>query len=326
MHITRSIRWLAVGLVMMALLSTAANAGVFISVNFGPPALPVYEQPICPTPGYMWTPGYWAYGPDGYFWVPGTWVGAPQPGLLWTPGYWGWGGGAFLWHAGYWGPTIGFYGGVNYGFGYVGSGYQGGYWRSGQFYYNQSVNNVNVTNVHNTYNTTVINNTTVSNVSYNGGTGGTTATPTAQEKAAALQPHVAPTAMQAQHEQAASTNRQLLASVNNGKPAIAATAKPADFSAHSVVAAKSAGAPYKAPPNTAHANASVPHPAAAPAAVAPKPSVPRPPSTYHATNAPAPAAHPAAVTPHTVTAPHPQAQPAKAPPKPPVQNHPKEPK
>src|SRR5579863_4734211 len=193
MHVTRSTRWLSVSLLMLALLSAGAYADVFISVNTGPPMLPVYEQPICPAPGYLWAPGYWAYGPGGYFWVPGTWVLAPQPGLLWTPGYWGYGGdGLYYYHPGYWGPTIGFYGGINYGYGYGGSGYQGGYWRGQQFYYNQNVNNVNVTNVQNTYNTTVVNNTTGNNVSYNGGTGGTVATPTPQEEAAARAPHVAP--------------------------------------------------------------------------------------------------------------------------------------
>src|ERR1035438_10507919 len=78
-----------------------AQIGVGISVNFGPPALPVYEQPICPDDGYLWTPGYWAYDDDdGYYWVPGTWVEAPQVGYLWTPGYWGWGGSAFLFREG----------------------------------------------------------------------------------------------------------------------------------------------------------------------------------------------------------------------------------
>ena len=78
-------------------LSAFAQIGVGISVNFGPPALPVYEQPICPAEGYLWTPGYWAYDPlYGYYWVPGTWVLAPQVGFLWTPGYWGWGGGGFF--------------------------------------------------------------------------------------------------------------------------------------------------------------------------------------------------------------------------------------
>ena len=81
----------------------------------------------------MWTPGYWAYGPAGYYWVPGVWVRPPQVGVLWTPGYWGWGGSAFVFHEGYWGPHIGFYGGVNYGFGYGGVGFEGGYWHGNTF-------------------------------------------------------------------------------------------------------------------------------------------------------------------------------------------------
>ena len=52
---------------------------------------------------------------------------------------------AYAWNGGYWGPHVGFYGGVNYGFGYGGADYQGGYWRNGAFNYNRSVNNVNVT-------------------------------------------------------------------------------------------------------------------------------------------------------------------------------------
>src|SRR5579864_3156182 len=67
---------------VMPAASRGAEFAVGISVRFGPPPLPVYEQPFCPGPGYIWTPGYWAYDPDeGYFWVPGTWVRAPYPGL-----------------------------------------------------------------------------------------------------------------------------------------------------------------------------------------------------------------------------------------------------
>ncbi len=80
---------LAVGLLAIPAQSRAQVA-VGISVRIGPPVLPVYVQPICPGPGYLWVPGYWAYGPDDYFWVPGTWVFPPEVGLLWTPGYWGW--------------------------------------------------------------------------------------------------------------------------------------------------------------------------------------------------------------------------------------------
>src|SRR5712664_3969125 len=69
-----------------------AQVAVGISVQFGPPALPVYKQPICPGDGYIWTPGYWAWDreDEDYYWVPGTWVEAPEVGFLWTPGYWGW--------------------------------------------------------------------------------------------------------------------------------------------------------------------------------------------------------------------------------------------
>ena len=45
----------------------SAQVGIGISVRVGPPALPVYEQPLCPGPGYLWTPGYWAWsGDSGY--------------------------------------------------------------------------------------------------------------------------------------------------------------------------------------------------------------------------------------------------------------------
>jgi hypothetical protein len=57
---------------LMVLAPAAASAGISVSITVGPPVLPVYVQPPCPTDGYIWTPGYWAYGPDGYYWVPGV--------------------------------------------------------------------------------------------------------------------------------------------------------------------------------------------------------------------------------------------------------------
>jgi hypothetical protein len=228
-----------------------AQVAVGVSIRVGPPPLPVYVQPPLPAPGYIWAPGYWAYGPAGYFWVPGTWILPPTAGLLWTPGYWGWGGGVYLWHGGYWGPHVGFYGGINYGFGYTGVGFAGGYWRGGVYNYNRAVTNVNVNVVHNTYNTTVVNNTATANrVSYNGGTGGTAAHPTSSELAAARETHSPATPLQAQHAQAASTNHALLASVNHGRPAVAASARPGVFEGPGVVAARSAN------PNRPHAGQS----------------------------------------------------------------------
>ena len=242
-----SVRALLLAIVVLSFSAASfSQIAVGISVRVGPPALPVYAQPICPGPGYFWTPGYWGWNDDaGYYWVPGTWVVAPV-GMLWTPGYWGWGGGFYAWHAGYWGPHIGFYGGINYGFGYTGVGFVGGEWRGGAFYYNRSVTNVSVTNVTNVYNRTVIVNNDRT-VSYNGGQGGIEARPTSQEVAAAHEQHMAPLAAQTQHEHAASQNRQNFASENHGRPAIAATARPGDFSSHSAVPARSAGGEYHAP-------------------------------------------------------------------------------
>jgi hypothetical protein len=236
---------LLLALIMLAMPSPSV-AGLIFSVVIAPPPLPVYEQPLCPGDGYIWTPGYWAYDDDGgYFWVPGTWVLVPDPGFLWTPGWWGWSGGLFLFHEGFWGPTVGFYGGINYGFGYGGFGYDGGYWRNGAFFYNRSVNNV--TNVTNVYNRTVIINNNVRNVGYNGGSGGIVAQPTAEQEAAARERHIPPTQVQAQHVQRASTNRDLFESANHGRPAIAATARPAEFSGRGVVRAKAAGPSYQPP-------------------------------------------------------------------------------
>lgn len=218
-------------LLAFVLLATPAvsSAAVYVSVAIAPPPLPVYTQPIVPGPGYIWTPGYWAYGPEGYYWVPGTWVLAPFVGALWTPGYWGWGGAAFIWHAGYWGPHVGFYGGINYGFGYIGVGYHGGYWNGGVFNYNRAVTNVNVTNIHNTYNQTVVQNTGLSHVSFNGGTGGVNAQPTPEERLAERDKHRSATQVQLRHEQLASTNRAQLASINHGTPSLMATPKAAVF-------------------------------------------------------------------------------------------------
>jgi len=232
----------------------SAQIGVGISVNFGPPALPVYEQPTCPADGYLWTPGYWAYDDvDGYYWVPGTWVEPPEVGFLWTPGYWGWGDGVYVFHEGYWGPEVGFYGGINYGFGYFGAGYEGGRWEGGHFAYNTYVNHVNTTIIHNTYNTRVDVNEN-NHVSFNGGEGGIQRRPTPQEESYARGQHVGPVAAQTQHVEAARSNPDMRASTNYGKPAVAATARPGDFRT-GAVAAREAGGEYKAPPaNAARGN------------------------------------------------------------------------
>jgi hypothetical protein len=237
--------------------SSGAQVSVGVTVAFAPPDLPVYEQPVCPQEGYIWTPGYWAWDEDygDYYWVPGTWVPAPEIGFLWTPAYWAWGGSGFVFYEGYWSyQVVGFYGGINYGHGYFGRGFEGGHWDNGRFFYNRSVNNVDVTIIHNVYEAPV-NIRNESRVSHNGGEGGIDARPTSQEEAAAHARHLPPVAVQTQHFQAARSNPQLRASVNHGKPPIAATPKPAAFNERGVVPASEAGAVHGGPSNAGRGNA-----------------------------------------------------------------------
>jgi WXXGXW repeat (2 copies) len=185
-----------------------------------PPALPDYDQPPAPGDGYIWTPGYWNYASTGYYWVPGVWVRAPYEGALWTPGYWGHTGGHYAFYPGHWGTHIGFYGGINYGFGYTGTGYEGGYWNAGHFTYNRVYNNVNATVVRNVYNYNVVNRTVnTTHVSFNGGSGGVHARPAPPELAARQEPVAPRMNTQIQHEQMARADHTQFVAVNHGRPA-----------------------------------------------------------------------------------------------------------
>lgn len=228
-------QWLAAAILSLSFLVipaptlAAVFVGIGVAVNIAPPPLPVYTQPIVPGPNYVWMPGYWAWGQAGYYWVPGTWVLAPRPGYLWTPGYWGWAPAGYFWHPGYWGLHVGFYGGINYGFGYFGVGFVGGGWYGGVFRYNTAVTNVDTTIVRNVYiDRTVINNynTTVNRVSYNGGAGGVQARPTQAELEAQNEQHLRMTPEQTAHVRMASRDRNMLSSVNHGMPEHVTTDRP----------------------------------------------------------------------------------------------------
>jgi len=223
---------------MIGATTAPSSAQVFLSlgINIGspPPYIPTYYQPPVPGPNYIWQPGYWAWGPYGYYWAPGTWVVAPYTGYLWTPGYWGYNGGFFQWNSGYWATSIGFYGGINYGGGYYGNGYYGGRWDGPVFQYNTYVSNVpsgagwdggnRYTYIDRSVHVTNI--TTNRYVSYNGGPNGVRAVPNAQQIQVTHLRHVAPTALQVQHLHVASQDRNLLASVNHGRPPVVAVAHP----------------------------------------------------------------------------------------------------
>jgi hypothetical protein len=247
----------------LAALPAISSAGVFIgvSVNLAPPPLPVYVQPPCPEPGYIWTPGYWAWNDDddAYYWVPGTWVLPPQVGFLWTPGYWDWDDDVYVWHAGYWGPHVGFYGGVPYGYGYDGEGYEGGYWRGGVFFYNRAVVNVGPTFVTNVYYHPVVYRAAHEHVSYNGGPGGVVARPTREQVAFEHERHIGFTPVQQRQQRMAFADHALRADYNHGRPPIAATARPAVFHGNGAIAARAAGGPVHFAPARA-----VPSHAAAP--------------------------------------------------------------
>ena len=301
MSVLRSFRKLTLAALLFALpCASYSQVSIGVSINIAPPVLPIYVQPVCPAPNYIWTPGYWAWGEFGYYWVPGTWVLAPQPGYLWTPGYWGWGaGGVYVFNPGYWGLHVGFYGGVNYGFGYGGVGFVGGEWRGGSFAYNTAVVNVNTTVIHNTYiNKTVINNTTIINnnrTSFNGGPNGIAARPTAQEQAYSNERHIPPTQAQVQHVNLAKQDRANYATVNHGMPAHAALPKPAASTADFARAVPARGA--TAAPFTP-----------AKAGTIPKPAAEAKPAESTAATRPAPAARPA-----PATKPAPEAKPATKP-------------
>jgi hypothetical protein len=203
-----------------------------------PPPLQDETQSSPPDEGDLWTPGYWAWG-GGYYWVPGVWIRPPRIGLLWTPGYWAFARSAYVFHPGYWAPHVGYYGGINYGVGYPGAGF--------------------------------------GKVSYNGGPGGITANPTAQERAVASEPHVAPTPLQREFAQRAAGTSALqartavirtevvrpgTATVHKSRPVSAVAARAARPVANiaPIDAPRSDAAARPAAPKTSAAKPS-PHPA-----------------------------------------------------------------
>lgn len=206
-----------------------AQAPAVSAPSIAPPPLPSYSQSALPGPGYIWIPGDWAWDSQGYYWVPGYWALPPAAGLLWTPAYWAWNetDKDYVYHAGYWAPTVGYYGGVNYRFGYTGEGYNGGFWRNRQFIYNRAVDDLGTAHVPSYANQVFAPD---NHLSYNGGPGGTTAQPTAAQRAFMGEHHVAPTPVQIQHQETASRIPTQRYSANKGSPPIGAVARANDFS------------------------------------------------------------------------------------------------
>jgi hypothetical protein len=243
---------LMLGAALPTYLAVPAHAQIAIDVRVDvpPPPLPYYEQPVIPAEGYIWTPGYWAWDTVAldYFWVPGTWVEPPQPELLWTPAWWGWVDGHYGFYPGYWGREVGFYGGIDYGFGYTGEGYYGGRWDHGVFFYNRAVNNFTNVRVTNVYNQTVVVHNNVNRVSFNGGNAGIQVRPTPQQEAFGRERHIDATPLQRQHAEVASKDRSLFSKQNHGEPPVAATARPGVLQGEGVVRASRTSVPPAAEP------------------------------------------------------------------------------
>ena len=219
---------------LAACLALAAPLGAWAQVSFSvtiaPPPLPVYSQPPIPDDGYIWTPGYWAWDPNAgdYIWVPGTWVLPPSEDMLWTPGYWGFVNGNYLWHRGYWGRHVGYYGGLNYGYGYTGSGYAGGRWDRGHFRYNTAVNNIPSGRVHDVYRAPVQQHWNHPD-SFNGGESHYRAGPTPTERRFEGARHGEWTQEQVEHERRAISTPEQRMGNNHGMPPTAATPRPGGF-------------------------------------------------------------------------------------------------
>ena len=140
--------------------------------------------------------------------------------------------GLYVWHPGYWGPHVGYYGGVNYGFGYMGIGFVGGEWRGRVFAYNSAVMHVGEgggwgNRVY--VDRTIVERNTIVNdrhVAFSGGPGGINHAPTAQERSYLNDRHMGATAAQTQHMQAAQQNRGAYYNVNHGHPSQVAVSRP----------------------------------------------------------------------------------------------------
>ncbi|HEY0799187.1 MAG TPA: hypothetical protein VGD50_08550 [Candidatus Baltobacteraceae bacterium] len=119
---------------------------------------------------------------------------------------------------------------MNYGFGYFGVGYVGGEWAGDTFRYNSAVTRVDERRIHSYYvDRSVVSSRYVrtrTRISYDGGAHGLHLRPTGGELVAAHEHHIGLTSVQAQHVRLAAHDHTLRASVNHGRPARAAVARP----------------------------------------------------------------------------------------------------
>jgi len=91
---------LAGGLLGLAALSAPASAAVAINLDIGPPPARVEVVPAA-RPGWVWSPGYWAWNGHHHNWVGGHWL-RERRGYGWVPEHWDERGGRHYFVPGHW--------------------------------------------------------------------------------------------------------------------------------------------------------------------------------------------------------------------------------
>jgi hypothetical protein len=175
---------------------------------------------------------------------------------------------------------------------------------------------VNRTIIHNVYDSTVTNQRASSNrVSFNGGPHGVNARPISSQLSAARQRHVPMTSEQLQHQRAARTNGAMLASLNHGRPDVAASTRPEPLGNRSAApvnrgANKERAATSKLAPRPVPAPKPAPFRAERHSSLAPKSEPSRPGRTPAHPSTPTPSSRPAPANPNNRPT-HPAAPAAK---------------
>ena len=85
----RKIAVLVGSVLLLGAFSLPASARVDVGINIGvpPPPAQVEVVPVA-RPGYVWAPGYWAWGPGGqHVWVGGRYI-VERPGYVWVGERW----------------------------------------------------------------------------------------------------------------------------------------------------------------------------------------------------------------------------------------------
>ena len=91
---------LAATFVLAGTLLTGCGPGYVVVAAPPPPRYGVMGY--APSPGYVWTDGFYDLRGSAWVWVPGTWRRPPRPGSVWVTSAWRQEGRGYRFHRGYW--------------------------------------------------------------------------------------------------------------------------------------------------------------------------------------------------------------------------------